>query len=243
MSKIPHRIHYCWFGEGEKPEIVKECIASWQKYMPDWEIIEWNEKNYDLRKNNFMKKAYACKKWAFVSDYARFDILNQYGGIYFDTDVEMLKELPKEILEYAAFSGVEWAGKVSPGLVFGCEKNFPLLNEILAIYNKAVFDAKKLKTVNELVTDILLKKGFVKDNSFQVIEGLAVFPKEIFCGYNTDIREPAIVPETIAYHHYLGSWVKPALKVKLQDRLKKRIGVQRYSQLLFLKRRITKCFR
>ena len=119
-NRIPKIIHYCWFGNNPKPEIVYKCIESWKKYFPDYEIVEWNEKNYDVNKELYMQEAYSCKKWAFVSDYARFDVLYQYGGIYFDTDVEVLKKFPQEILCNQAFTGIESTKIISPGLVFGC---------------------------------------------------------------------------------------------------------------------------
>ena len=99
MEKIPHIIHYCWFGGNEKPELVHRCIASWREHLPDWEIREWNEGNYDISRFRFTQEAYDHKKWAFVADVARFDILSQYGGVYFDTDVELLNPIPEAILQ------------------------------------------------------------------------------------------------------------------------------------------------
>ena len=103
---IPKVIHYCWFGKNELPEDAKRCIASWKKFCPDYEIIEWNETNYDVRKNKYMSDAYDEKKWAFVSDYARIDIIYNYGGIYLDTDVELLRPLD-ELLKDKMFCGWE----------------------------------------------------------------------------------------------------------------------------------------
>ena len=107
MEKIPHIIHYCWFGRNPKSELVLNCIESWKKYLPGYEIREWNEDNYDVTQVNFVKEAYENQKWAFVSDYVRFDVLYQFGGIYFDTDVELLKPIPEEILAKRAFTGFE----------------------------------------------------------------------------------------------------------------------------------------
>ena len=100
---IPHKIHYCWFGYNKKPKLIEKCIASWKKYLPDWEIIEWNESNYDVYKNAYISEAYRQKKWAFVADFARFDILNEHGGVFLDTDVELLRPIPEAFLEYEAF--------------------------------------------------------------------------------------------------------------------------------------------
>lgn len=117
MEKIPHIIHYCWFGRNPKSELVLNCIESWKKYLPGYEIREWNEDNYDVTQVNFVKEAYENQKWAFVSDYVRFDVLYQFGGIYFDTDVELLKPIPEEILAKRAFTGFESTKLISPGLV------------------------------------------------------------------------------------------------------------------------------
>jgi mannosyltransferase OCH1-like enzyme len=115
MEKIPHIIHYCWFGRNPKSELVLNCIESWKKYLPGYEIREWNEDNYDVTQVNFVKEAYENQKWAFVSDYVRFDVLYQFGGIYFDTDVELLKPIPEEILAKRAFTGFESTKLISPG--------------------------------------------------------------------------------------------------------------------------------
>ena len=115
---IPKIIHYCWFGHNRKPALIKKCIESWKKFMPDWEIREWNEENYDVYKNQYIRNAYAQKKWAFVVDYARFDILNQFGGIFLDTDVELLRPIPEEILRNDAFTGFESPERVAPGLAY-----------------------------------------------------------------------------------------------------------------------------
>ena len=114
MNIIPKVIHYFWFGNNPKPEIVAKCIASWKKYMPDWEIKEWNESNYDVQCCRYVEQAYKAKKWAFVSDYARFDILNRIGGLYFDTDVELLKPIPDCYFEnpFTAVDSNEWLHQV-----------------------------------------------------------------------------------------------------------------------------------
>ena len=128
---LPKVIHYCWFGGGEKTELIQKCIASWRKYCPDYQIIEWNEANYDVNKHSFMRDAWRAKKWAFVSDYARIDILYQHGGIYLDTDVELIKSLDP-FLEYRFFAGFESESHVAFGLGFGSEAAHPVLKDILA---------------------------------------------------------------------------------------------------------------
>ena len=128
---IPKIIHYCWFGGNEIPEHDKKCIESWKKYCPDYKIIRWDESNYDYKKNSYMREAYEAKKWGFVPDYARLDIVYEHGGIYLDTDVELVKNID-ELLEHKAYMGFEVGGEfVSPGLGFGAEKNFPLFKKMM----------------------------------------------------------------------------------------------------------------
>lgn len=167
---IPKKIHYCWFGKNPKPDIVTKCLKSWKKYMPEYEIIEWNEDNYDINKCAYIKEAYKAGKWAFVSDYVRFDVLNSMGGIYFDTDVELLRRIPEDVLNNTAFTGMESAGKVSPGLVFASIPHHPFLEEILKVYEQSEFvqsGKRKYKTVNEVTTEILEKKVLYKIKSIK----------------------------------------------------------------------------
>jgi mannosyltransferase OCH1-like enzyme len=213
---------------------VEKCIKSWEKYFPEYEILEWNESNYDIKKNLYLKEAYECKKWAFVSDYARFDILNKYGGIYFDTDVEVLKKFPDYFFNNIAFTGVESTNFVSPGLIFACEPNFPILSEILESYEKEHFiinGKANLSTVNMRLTNIMENKGFVRNGDFQLIDNLAIYPSKYFCGFNLDLHEPEITSRTITIHHYAHSWAsgKDLTKRKARELLKKVIGLKGYS--------------
>ncbi len=135
---IPKVIHYCWFGGGEKSRLMKKCIKSWKKYCPDYEIIEWNEDNFDVNGIEFTKGAYNAKKWAFVTDYARLDIIYKHGGIYLDTDVELLKPLD-ELLKYKGFFGFEEMGMVNTGVGFGAEKGNLLVKQMRDDYNNDVY--------------------------------------------------------------------------------------------------------
>lgn len=240
MEGIPHIIHYFWFGGNEKPEIVLKCIASWKRYFPGWEIIEWNESNYDIHKCAYIKEAYEKKKWAFVSDYARFDILYRHGGIYFDTDVEVIRKLPKEFLSLKAFTGVEGGAQyIAPGLVFAIVKEHPYVKEILEVYENTRFvcDGQlNLKTVNERVTAIMQKKGYVINGEYQKIGDLCIYPAEYFCGYDLNIHEPAVTENTISVHHYAASWCKPAFRRKVSSYIKKRFGIGAYKKALIIKR-------
>lgn len=236
MQTIPKKIHYIWVGENPKPDIVLKCIESWKKYFPDYEITEWNEQNYDVHKNRYLAEAYAAKKWAFVSDYMRFDVLNQYGGIYFDTDVEVLRPFPEEILEKEAFTGMESAGKVNPGLIFACNKGNWLTGLMMDSYHADAFDEKHLVTVNMRLTGILEKYGLKKQSGIQVVNGVAIYPSSYFCGYDQDVQEYDIRPETCCVHHYAGTWKKKSMKRKIQAFLKKIVGVENYRKLLKIKR-------
>lgn len=238
---IPKIIHYFWFGGNQKPDIVLKCIASWKKFMPDWEVKEWNETNYNVQKSLYMRQAYAQKMWAFVSDYARFDILYQYGGIYLDTDVEMLKAIPEKILNRGAFTGMESTGYVSPGLIFGCPPSYWITKRMLEHYKEIKFDGSGSKpptTVNKYITSILISEGFVINNVYQEINGLAIYPSCYFCGYDLDIHEKAITRETILLHHYAGSWMKKNIRNYIKVVVKKTLGVRIYKKIIICKRRI-----
>lgn len=236
---IPHIIHYCWFGSGPKPELVKRCIASWREFFPGWQIMEWTEKNFDIAQCPYSKGAYLSKKWAFVSDYARFKILEKYGGIYFDTDVELLKRIPDKIFEHQAFTGVESCSNlVSPGLLFACEPDNFFVKEMVRIYEKESWDEKHLKTVNEIITELLCKHGYVCNGAYQEVKGLAIYEAEIFSGYDLLVDEEVITDKTISVHHYASSWKKTGPKRKIQRIVKWLIGIENYRRLLFLKQKI-----
>lgn len=229
---IPHKIHYCWFGYNKKPKLIQKCIASWKKYLPDWEIIEWNESNYDITGNEYMEEAYRSKKWAFVVDFARFDILNRYGGIFLDTDVELLKAIPEKILSYEAFTGFESDKTVNPGLIYASVPGQAMLTKIISEYGKKSFGQKiggRVENIVDIVTGVLKKHGLEENNNFQIVEGVAVFPKEYFCCFNHEIQAVEITNDTISIHHYYASWspwyrklyfrsIKVAAKVLGKDR-------------------------
>ncbi len=241
MENIPKIIHYCWFGRNPKPELILKCIDSWKKYMPDYKIIEWNEENYDVHKAPYISEAYECRKWAFVSDYARFDVINQYGGIYFDTDVELLKTIPDEVLSHEAFTGFEYFGSVNPGLVYGASAGSMITKEILDKYHSLHFvqnGKMVLTTVNSVITEILVPYGLALNNKFQIVHGLAIYPSEYFCGYDMLVSEVLITDKTISVHHYAGTWTKKTLKRHVQDIIKKLLGVETYRKLLLAKRRL-----
>ena len=222
---IPKKIHYCWFGGNPLPESAKKYIETWKKYCPDYEIIEWNETNFDVNQNQYCKEAYEAKKWAFVSDYARFWILYRYGGIYFDTDVEVLKPLDK-IIEKGPFMGCERdADKsgmttiaVAPGLGLGVNPGLGLYKEILDLYENLHFKNKdgslNLKTVVQYTTEVLIKHGLKKSNQIQKCAGVYIYPREYFCPKNIDTGALEITENSYTIHHFEGTWLTPWLRFR-----------------------------
>lgn len=240
-KKIPKLIHYCWFGGAPLPDLAVKCINSWKKYCPDYKIIEWNEQNYDLNSCDYVKEAYAEKKWAFVSDYARFDILTKYGGIYFDTDVELIKSIDDVVMK-GPFTGKEdIAGeRVAPGLALAAYPHFPLFEEILDFYQKEHF---KLETGNNTYTivmyftDLLKKYCYVPSNNIDFIQGMYIYPKKYFCPMDYYTGELTIESETKSIHHYTESWKNTREKMwhKMEVKLYKGIGEKKAQQFLNLK--------
>ena len=233
---IPKKVHYCWFGNNSKSRLIKKCIASWEKYLPDWEIIEWNESNYDVYKNDYISKAYKEQKWAFVVDFARFDILNQYGGVFLDADVELLKSIPEEFMYHEAFTGFETEKTVAPGLIFASKAGHPMLKEIIGVYNTKKYGEKvegKIETIVDIVTDILDKNGLIKNNSLQNIKGIMVYPKEYFCCFDHETQNFEIKEETISIHHYTASWSTWYRRIyfKLIKITAKALGKKRYLRI------------
>lgn len=207
---IPKKIHYCWFGKNQLPKLAQECIESWKKYCPDYEIIQWNENNYDVNKFIYMKEAYEAKKWAFVSDCARLDIIYNYGGIYIDIDVELLTNLDN-LLNNSCFLATEENGIINTGIGFGAEKCNNIIKLLLNEYQNLHFKIsdKLFDTIPcpKRNTHALLPKGLKTVNAIQKIENAIIFPPEYFCPYNYNTKQMHITKNTIAIHHFNGSWI------------------------------------
>lgn len=212
---IPKKIHYCWFGGNPLPESVKKCKESWKKFCPDYEIIEWNESNYNVHKMPFISDAYTAKKYAFVSDYARLDIIYNEGGIYLDTDVELIRPLDA-LLSHSAFMGMELIGEVNTGLGFGAEKYHRFIGENRDVYLKETFNTSNLVTCVELTTNLLVTKGLEKNNSIQIIDGVTIYPIEYFCPYNMETRKTLITDNTYSIHHYDATWYGTGINAKMK---------------------------
>ena len=223
---IPKVIHYCWFGRNPLPPLAIKCIESWKKYLPDYEIKEWNEDNFDVNIIPYTKEAYAAKKYAFVSDYARFWILYKYGGLYFDTDVELIKPLD-EIVAKGPFMGCEnevenegaTALAVAPGLGLGVNPGLGLYKEMLDLYGKLHFvkdnGGLNTTTVVEYTSKLLYKFGLTNKSETQFVGGIYIYPKEYFCPMDFHTKKLVVTPRTVSIHHYSASWQTPIMKLKI----------------------------
>ncbi len=214
---IPKQIHYCWFGRNPLPKMAKKCIASWRKYLPDYDIIEWNEDNFDVNAVPYVAEAYAARKYAFVSDYARFKILYEHGGLYFDTDVELIRPVD-DIVARGAFMGFETdcgkeVGLVNPGLGLGAEKGHPVYRDMLDYYENRHFlnpdGTPDTTTIVIYTTDILKKHGLKNVPGIQEVEGIYFYPREYFNPFEWKKGLPEPTENTRSIHWYAKTWVSP----------------------------------
>ena len=215
---IPKIIHYCWFGRNPLPESAIKCINSWKKFFPDYEIKEWNEDNFDVNIIPYTKEAYEAKKYAFVSDYARFWILYHHGGLYFDTDVEVIKAMD-DIIELGPFMGVEVGATsggepplVAPGLGLGVNPGLGLYKEILDYYKGLSFLNKdgspNQVTVVTHTTNVLIKHGLKNSNEIQEVAGVWIYPRDYFNPLNDNTGKLDITKNTRSIHWYSKTWLE-----------------------------------
>ena len=227
---IPKLIHYCWFGGAPLGEKELASIDSWKRFCPNYEIRRWDESNYDIHKNKYMSDAYDNGKWAFVSDYARIDVVNQYGGLYFDTDVELIRS-PDELLDCGLFcgwenrrgareNGLEYDNSVNFGLGFGAVAQHPILGEVLDLYEGLKF-VNADGTLNLLAcpvyqTEVLRRHGL---NDLapvrQSFEGVEVYPEDWFSPQSQLTGETVLTDNTVSIHHFSMTWVDPARRREL----------------------------
>lgn len=211
-TQIPKIIHYCWFGGKEIPVQYRKWMESWKKYCSDYEIIEWNEKNYDVHKSKYMSQAYERGQWAFVTDYARIDIINQFGGVYLDVDVELIKNID-ELLMNQAFCGFENTEYVNYGLGFGAKKNSLILKDVKEYYDNTSFiyggGILNQTRCPMIQTKIMKRHGLNCNGEFQLVKGMAVYPSRVLCGmspYSFRVERNPVY--TYGIHHFAGSWIQ-----------------------------------
>ncbi len=207
---IPKIIHYCWFGGKPLPELAQKCIASWKKYLPDYEIREWNERNFDLDLYPYAREAYDSRKFAFVTDVVRLYALSREGGVYMDTDVEVLRNLDR-FLVHPAFSGFE-DDRMIPTGIMASEKDGKWAKENLEYYTDRHFINQDgtfdLTTNVATLTNYMLKFGLQQNNTFQDFPGLITFyPKDYFCPKSYHDGKIYLTDNTYCIHHFAGSWV------------------------------------
>lgn len=214
---IPKIIHYCWFGQNPLPKLAQACIASWKKYCPDYKIMEWNENNFDIDCCSYVKEAYNAKKWAFVSDYARLWALVTYGGIYLDTDCELVKPID-EFLSLEAVSGFQSTTEIQTAII-GCRQGFPFFRKLLERYETRHFILANgqydLTTNVKDITDACLNHGFVPNGEKQTVLGFTLYPRDWFCPMDWESHKiVARTNNTYAIHHFDASWKTPGMKAK-----------------------------
>ena len=230
-SYIPKIIHYSWFGRKKKPEFIQWCISTWGKYLPEYRIIEWNEDNFDLAGHRFAREAYEAGKYAFVSDYVRVYVIYHYGGIYFDTDIEVRADFTDKLNGAKFVIAFELPHSLMTGF-FAAQKGNEAVKEILNYYDGTGFyrgDGNMKLTPNPVIFARETEKFGLKFNGqYQEIgDGMRIFPNEVFGGYNVYDMIYTITDKTVLVHHYTASWrtVREEIPVKIKKFLLKMFGV------------------
>jgi glycosyltransferase len=213
---IPKKIHYCWFGGEEIPDTIKKCMASWKKNLEGYELIEWNSTNFDLSINEFAAEAYQARKWAFVSDYVRLYVLYHEGGIYLDTDIEVLKPFDA-LLDQRAFTGFESMGTIA-SWIFGTEKGNPIFKTFLDYYENRSFvqaDGSYDTTPNPIPLSRICKEKYGMTNSpeRQNLGDITVYPQEYFCAKSVIDGKIRVTENSYTIHHFEGTWQTPNEKL------------------------------
>lgn len=208
---IPKVIHYCWFGKNQKPELALKCINSWKKKCPNYEIVEWNEENYEITNAPlYVRQAYEEKKWAFVTDYIRLAVIYEYGGIYLDTDVELKKSLD-DFLHYNAYFGFEGKSTINTGVGFGAVKGCSILKELMSDYQDIKFKNDdgtiNCTTCGDYNIKHFLNRGLVIDDTKQILEGgILILPSIYLAPINLLEGKYYRSPKTYSVHWYSASW-------------------------------------
>lgn len=238
---IPKKIHYCWFGRNPLPDSALKCIASWRRFFPDYEIIEWNEDNFDVNAIPYTAQAYEAKKYAFVSDYARFKILYEYGGLYFDTDVEVIRPMD-DIIARGPFMGYEIdsnnykVGEVAPGLGLGAEAGMTFYNRIIEAYGLLSFKnadgTLNQKTIVKYNSELLGEYGLSAKPGIQKVAGLTIYPSEYFNPLDDLTGRLNVTPNTRSIHWFTKTWLNVSPWRQHLSRLAHRLfGVNAFSKI------------
>lgn len=230
---IPKKIHYCWFGRGEKTKLAKKCIESWKKYCPDYEIIEWNEDTFDINTNPYVKMCYEQKKYAFLTDYLRLLVVLEQGGLYFDTDVEVVKNFD-DLLDASAFFGFETELYVNTGEGFGAEAGNVVVKKMLEEYNVFLDGKHGMKGCPLLNTKALVKLGLKQNGKMQILEDVIIYPTDYFNPYEDSTGILKKTENTYSIHWYGKSWLdkKTVLRSKLSRPLHRIFGVEFFRRIV-----------
>lgn len=236
---IPKVIHYCWFGNNDKPELVEKCIESWHKYFLEYEFMEWNENNVDLDSEIlYVRQAYSEKKYAFVSDYIRLKKLVEYGGIYFDTDYEVIKPIGELLGKGILITGFESHKSILTAMI-AAEQNNSVLASFLESYENRQFitaDGQLDTTpINVYFSKLLEKHGVnLEVNQYQIVnDSIVIYPMEVLCGFDVDNWHEKISSNTYGIHHMGMSWSSPEMRkhIKMIHFWQKVLGIKLYDQI------------
>ena len=234
---IPQKIQCCWLGSRPLGKLEQSCVASWSRACPDYEIVFWNETNSPVNDNDYVKEAYRMKKWAFVSDYVRLRILSEYGGVYLDTDVELLKPLDR-FINQAGFIGFESRQNVAT-CVMGCVPGQPFFSWAAREYDKRVFctaDGNCDCTTNTTwLTDILCRRGLRQNGLTQCVSNITIYPPDVFCPLDLQTGKLRLSEQSAAIHHFAGSWMTP--RQRFHTKIAQYIGAENTRKLKKLLRR------
>ncbi|MFD2554224.1 glycosyltransferase family 32 protein [Sphingobacterium tabacisoli] len=233
---IPKTIHYCWFGGNELPKLAEKCIESWKTFLPEYEVKQWNESNFDLDFCQYTREAYDNKKYAYVTDVVRLYALKSEGGVYLDSDVEVLKPLD-DFLHHAAFSGFESNNLIPTGIMASI-KDGEWVSDMLSYYNdKSFLDSSNnpiLETNVTIITKLMEQKGIILNNTYQEISNyIAFYPHDYFCPKEWTNGVITLTDNSHCIHHFAGSWLPKGYKRKraIYNFIKRLIGIDRYKRL------------
>jgi len=237
---IPRIIHYCWFGGNPLPELAEKCITSWRKHCPDYEIRFWSETNFDINTVPFTAQVAKVKKWGFIVDYIRAYVVYNYGGIYLDTDVELIKPFTEDILQNICFGGFENKKNINPGSIFAGRQGCVIAKKLMDFYAEYNFIQEdgelNLTPSPKIFTRILLKHGLKQNNTYQELDEFTAYPAEYFCPMPLNTRLVNITKNTYAIHHYVGSWLsdEELWRVEVRKKICLKFGENIVSKIMII---------